>query len=83
MGNLGSYRKKIDNIDRKIVKLLESRFEAVQKISGFKKTNHIGIEDKKRELEVLVNIKKHSESHRKFLAGIFREIIRYSKKLQK
>lgn len=83
MSNLGSYRKKIDNIDRKIVKLLKSRFETAKKISRFKKASNIKIEDKKRESEVLISIKKYSKSHQKFLIGAFKKIISYSKKLQK
>jgi monofunctional chorismate mutase len=83
MNILNHYRKKIDNIDKKIVKLLKSRFEVARQVSNFKKNNKIRIADKKRELEVLSNIKKYSKKHQKFLAGIYKKIISYSKKLQK
>jgi chorismate mutase len=83
MGSLGRYRKKIDGIDRRIIRLLKSRFETAKMISDFKKSNKIRIADKKRELEVLGNIKKHSKDHGEFLTVIFKKIIGYSKKLQR
>ena len=83
MNSLDHYRKKIDSIDKKIVSLLKARFEVAKLISSFKKSGKIGIADKKRELEVLSNIKKYSKSHQKFLTIIFKKIIAYSKKLQR
>ena len=83
MGELDHYRKKIDVVDKKIINLLNSRFQIAKKISDFKKSSKIGIADKKREFEVLSNIKKYSKSHQKFLTVIFKKIIAYSKKLQR
>ncbi|MBI2559398.1 chorismate mutase [Candidatus Woesearchaeota archaeon] len=83
MGKLKSYRKKIDIIDKKIVKLLMSRFELARQISIYKKWNKLEIIDKKRERQVINNIKKFSNKHKKFVIGIFKNIITYSKKLQK
>ena len=83
MSSLGDYRKKIDCIDRKIAGLLKSRFETVKKISKFKNAHKLKVTDKQRELKVIKNIRKYSKSHRKFLIGIYKDIINYSKKLQK
>ena len=83
MNSLNHNRKKIDGIDKKIVRLLNARFEVAKQISNFKKSSKIGIADRKREFEVLSNIKKYSKSHQKFLTVIFKKIIAYSKKLQR
>ncbi len=84
MEQLKNYRKNIDKIDKKIVKLLIARFKIINKIANFKKQNKIGIKDKKREKEVTNNIKKYSNKtkHQKFLKKIFGKIIDYSKKMQ-
>ena len=83
MGKLKYYRDKIDSIDRDIVKLLLFRFKIVERISHYKKINKINAIDKKRELEVVNNIKKYSnKNNQKFIIKIFKDIINYSKKLQ-
>ena len=83
MGSLKYYRSKIDNIDKKISKLLLLRFNLAKKISKYKKSNKIKIIDRKRELQVIKNIKKHSKRHEKFMKNIFKSIISYSRRLQK
>lgn len=84
MDKLDYYRKKIDAIDRNIAKFLSQRFKAAQQISKFKKINKIKILNKKRELQVLNNIKRYSnKKHKNFATRIFKEIISYSKKMQK
>ena len=84
MDKLGYYRKRIDLIDKKIVRLLVIRLKLIKKIAGYKKRNKIKITDKKREMQVIKNIKKHSsKSDQKFVIGIFKNIIDYSKKIQK
>ena len=65
-------------IDRNTVKLLLFRFKIVKQISRYKKINKIKIIDKKRELQVISNIK----IHQKFVTNIFKNIINYSKKVQ-
>ena len=82
MNRLKNCRKEIDNIDKKIAELILSRFKLIKKISSFKKAYKIKILDKKRESQVINNIKKLSKPHRKFLFKIFKNMISYSKKLQ-
>lgn len=83
MNNLESCRKKIDAVDRDIVRLLLRRFKLVESISHHKKKNNIKITDKERELQVARNIKSHSgNANKKFIIGIFKSIINYSKKIQ-
>ena len=81
MGKLAFYRKKINVIDRKIVKLLLLRFNLIKQIANYKKKNKIKITDKKREFHVMKNIKKYSKSNQ-FIINIFKNIINFSKKLQ-
>ena len=83
MAKLGYYRKKIDLIDKGIVKLLLKRFELAKQIGGYKKKSGIEVIDKKREMQVISNIKKNSNKHKKFITYIFKNVINYSKKLQK
>ena len=84
MGSLPFYRKKIDVIDKKIVKLLLSRFKFSKQIASYKKRNKMGITDKKRERGIISNIGKHSnKNHQKFFKKFFSEIIKYSKKIQR
>ena len=83
MNKLKDYRKKIDLIDKKIVKLLLLRLDLVKKIGKYKKKNKIEITDKKREMQVLSNTKKLGGLHQKFVADIFKNIVNFSKRMQK
>ena len=83
MNKLKYYRGKIDNIDKKITKLLILRFNLAKQISNHKKIHKIRILDNKRELQVLSNVKNFSKQHQKFILEIFKNIINYSKKIQK
>ena len=84
MNKLNYYRKKIDAIDRNIVKLMLSRFKIAKLIAFYKKNHKLRIPDKKRELQVIDNIKSYSDKkNQKFITIIFKNIIKYSKKLQK
>lgn len=83
MNKLKDYRKKIDLIDKKIVKLLVMRLKLIKKVGAHKKKNKIEMTDKKREMHVLNNIKKSGRLHQKFVVNIFKNIISYSKKIQK
>ena len=80
---MDNYRKKIDAIDKNIVKLLLKRFDLAKRIGNYKRKNKIKIIDKKRELQVIKNIKTQSKLHQKFMINIFKNIINYSKKIQK
>ena len=81
---MDNYRKKIDAIDKNIVKLLLKRFDLIKQIGDYKRRNKIKLIDKKRELEVINNIKKYSnKENKKFIISIFKNIINYSKKIQK
>ena len=69
--DLGEIRNRIDNIDRKLVELMEERMEIVKEVALYKKENGIKIFDRKREEEVidknLSNVK--SEELKNYIQG--------------
>ena len=52
------YRKKIDKLDYKLVKIIAKRKRIVEKVKKYKKQNNINLEDKKREEQLLTKNKK-------------------------
>lgn len=54
---LSEPRKKIDAIDRKLVRLLAARYECVTEISRIKQAEGIPVTDMQREQEVVSEIK--------------------------
>lgn len=77
---LNEIREKINNVDRKLVMLLNRRMSLALKASKFKN----GIEDPAREKEVLENAENASRGliTREFSEKLFTEIIAESKRLQ-
>ena len=51
--DLGEIRKRIDQIDRNLVELIEERLEIVKEVALYKKENNMKIFDRKREEEVV------------------------------
>ncbi len=47
--NLENYRKQLDEIDKELSKLFESRMEVVENVRKYKKQNNLPIYDKNRE----------------------------------
>ena len=83
MDKIEYLRKNIDEIDRNIVRLLVLRFKLIRQIGKYKKEKGLGLVDKKREYEILKNAKVFSDlPYRSFIAGIFKKIVNYSRKLQ-
>lgn len=55
MDDLKTYRKKIDDIDKKLVELFEIRLEIVKEIEKIKFQNGLQVVNKLREVEVIDN----------------------------
>ena len=55
---LEEYRKKIDSLDERIVKLLDERMKIALQVGGYKKKHGLEIVYEKREEEVLGHVKK-------------------------
>jgi len=76
MDNIENLRKKIDEIDKKLLALLAKRKENIQKIAKVKGTTK-KIKDQQREQEII------AKCETEFQKNIFKKILQESKKLQK
>ena len=56
MENIATLRKKIDEIDKKIVYLLKDRMELCKCIGAVKRENGIAVRDHAREEQVYLNV---------------------------
>jgi len=80
---LKTFRGKIDKIDNKILALLEKRFGFAGKIKKYKLKNHLPIEDKKREKEILASKIKKASLSDNFTRKLFNLIFDESKRIQR
>lgn len=76
------YRKKIDKIDSKIIKLLKERFDSAKQIGNYKRKKGIKIIDEKREDEILKARIINSKFSRAFTKKLFSLIIKESRRMQ-
>ena len=86
MKKIKCLRKKIDCVDKKILKLLSKRFVLTDKIGKIKKLEQIEIEDKNRETELVDKFASFSEKSnldKKFTLDLLQLILQESKKRQK
>jgi chorismate mutase/prephenate dehydratase len=83
--SLEEMRKKIDNVDEKIVKLIAQRIQQSQAIGDEKRKRSKPIEDAKREEKVLAHIEalaREENLDEKEILSIYRQIIKSSKIVQ-
>lgn len=76
MAKIEGFRTKIDNIDKKIIRLIEKRSEIVKEIGRLKSLSGRGIYDPVREYEVLEKVSK-SKLDEDFARKLFRDIMEY------
>lgn len=76
MNKIEKIRKKIDDIDLKLSKLLKKRAKLTLEIGKVKKFNSLPLKDKKREEEILEKFETTYEKE------IFKKILKESKKYQ-
>ncbi len=81
--NIKKLRYRIDSIDKKLIKLLEKRFELSKKVGKYKKENKMKVQDKEREKEILDSRLKMTKMNDKFVKGVFELIMKESRRLQK
>ncbi|MGC8764894.1 MAG: prephenate dehydratase [Brevinematia bacterium] len=81
---ISKIRKEIDQIDRKIVELLDQRAEFVKKIGEYKKQNNIPIyqPDREREVKELVLATSKNIFPKEALLQIFTEIVSAARSLE-
>ncbi|MFC1980999.1 prephenate dehydratase [Chloroflexota bacterium] len=83
--NLEDLRKRIDEVDARIVELIGDRLRIVEEIGREKKEQNKLIEDREREyrvLEAVKNIARHKNLNQDAIESIYRQIIAASKKLE-
>jgi len=77
MDFLDKKRNEIDQVDEKLIELLEKRFEIIKEVKDYKKEKGFAVENKKREEEVLQRYKNSDLSKSfvgDFLNILFKEI---------
>lgn len=77
MEKLKNCRRKIDEIDRKIVELLIEREKIVKEIARCKVSLNMDIKQREREKEI------YNRSEEKYIKDIFKIIIKNSREIQK
>ena len=83
--SLEDLRRKIDETDTKIVKLIAERIRIAEDIGKEKKGRGIQIEDREREKVVLEKVKSIAQSeniNQEDLGSIYRQIVTVSKGIQ-
>jgi chorismate mutase len=85
MSNIDDWRDKIDEIDQKLVELLNERARHADEIGKIKEQLGLEAYSPKREQEVLTNILKHNKGPLNNLAlrRLFERIIDESRKLER
>jgi len=85
MEEIEKLRSDLDEIDIEILQLLMGRTEIVKKIGLIKKQYDMPIVDRKREKKVYNNVKEFALKYEldfDQIKSIFKEIMRFSKKVQ-
>lgn len=82
MPGLEEYRRRVDEIDKEMLRLIEERVNIAKKIGREKKKLGKDISDPKREKQVLDNITESTDLERDFVRDLFRRIIKYCKNEQ-
>lgn len=79
------YRKKIDEIDEQLIRLLEERLDISVKIGEYKIENNLDVFDEKREkIVVEKNISRvENEDYRDLAEDFIKNLMDVSKKLQR
>ena len=70
-------RNRIDEVDEKILKLLEKRIELAKKIGKVKKENGMEVYDPEREGKVLGRLTSKTKLGKDFIRKTFTSIIEY------
>lgn len=79
-------RKKIDEIDTKLLKLLAERLEIVQEIGEYKKKNHLPIQNQERERKMIKDriqkLKEFGFDDEELVQELFELIMKKSREMQ-
>ncbi len=83
--DIADWRKKIDEIDRKLVELLNQRAAAAQEIGRLKRNTNLPIYEPDRERNVFVQVQRENQGplSDRDLAQIYERIMDVMRKIQK
>ena len=83
--SIDDWRMQIDDIDRKLVKLMSDRSHCVLEIARIKKENHMKVVDLDRERDVFSNVEKVNPGplDTKSLHRIFERIIEECRRIER
>jgi chorismate mutase len=79
---LEEHRKRIDQIDEEILKLLEERVEEARKIGEEKRKAGKSVRDPAREDEVLEHVTRSTKLEKDFVKKLFKLIVEYCRNEQ-
>ena len=74
---LKGLRRKIDQIDLKLLRLLEKRWETAKKIGKLKRKKGVRYYDKKREDEIIKRVTSKTHLDKKFIKKLFSNVMEY------
>ena len=82
---IDDWRRKIDSINERILKLLSQRGHCVQKIGEIKKQRNLKVYSQKRENEIIKKLEHKNKGPypNKSIKEIFKTIMRESRNLEK
>lgn len=83
MDKLSDYRKQIDDIDKKLVTLLQDRMSVVEKVGDYKRENDIYVLNRDREEEVLEKAMNNCDKYHKEIKEMFIHMMDVSKTYQR
>jgi chorismate mutase len=83
--DISDWRKKIDDLDRKLAALLNERAAAAVEIGRLKRDTNLPVYEPEREREVIANVQRFSTGplSARDLAQIFERIMDVMRKIQK
>jgi len=83
--SIEDWRTQIDDIDRKLVKLMNNRAQCVLEIAGIKRRNNMKVVDLEREKNVLRNVEQANSGplDADGLQRIFECIIKESRRIER
>ena len=84
--NLLEIRKKLDELDRKLIKILAERMSYIPKVAEYKKEHDLKRKQKDREKEIFENLKNKAielDLNSELLEDIFKRIIKEAHRIEK
>ena len=83
--SIEDWRKRIDEIDRKLLDLLNDRTQCVIEIGRIKKTQNVGVYDPQREREILrrMKVENHGPLDEEGLQRLFERVIDECRRIER